>query len=404
MMLSSPEALRTIFDSVERFRVELLPAGSCCGMVLAEGVESDIDMPPFDRSAMDGYAILGPGPWFNLLPPILAGDGKARVIEEGQAAPIMTGAPVPGGADRVVIVETATVDGEQVQFSSDPGPGGNICRQGEDIRKGDMVLSEGTRLEPHHLGIAAMAGYDTLPVYGKPGVAVMTTGSEVIPPASNPRPGQVRNANLILMQSLVRGAGFRVPFSLHTSDEPELLADSMVQALEAADLLLVAGGVSMGTHDFVPGVMKDLEIDLKFRSVAQKPGKPLTFGISSGGKPVFGLPGNPVSVLICIEEYVIPCLRRIAGFRSYRKREYAGILLDPHRQKRGRTNFLRVLASVSGSGWTLKKPETSGSGDLMSTRDVNALAISDAGRTSVARGESLPFHLLSASGGELAFE
>jgi molybdopterin molybdotransferase len=404
MMLSSSDALGTILDSVERFPVELLSTESCCGMVLAEDVESDIDMPPFDRSAMDGYAILGAGPRFNILPPILAGDGKARVIEEGQAAPIMTGAPVPGGADRVVIVETASVDGEQVQFSSDPGPGGNICRQGEDIRKGDRVLYEGTRLEPHHLGIAAMAGFDTLPVYGKPGVAVMTTGSEIIPPASSPRPGQVRNANLILMYSLVRGAGFRVPLHVHTPDEPGLLADSMGQALEAADLLLVAGGVSMGTHDFVPGVMKDLGIDLKFRSVAQKPGKPLTFGVSSDGKPVFGLPGNPVSVLICIEEYVIPCLRRIAGFRSYRKREFNGKLLDLHLQKRGRTNFLRVNASVSGSGWKLRIPATSGSGDLMSTRDVNALAISDAGRTSVAAGESLPFHLLSAFGGELAFE
>ena len=188
-MLSNSEALRTIFGSVERSPVELLPAESCCGMVLSDGIESDIDMPPFDRSAMDGYAVLGSGPRFDLLPPILAGDGKNRVVEEGQAAPIMTGAPVPQGADRVVIVEAAAVDGEQVLFSSDPGPGGNICLQGEDIRKGDRILSEGTHLEPHHLGIAAMAGFDNLSVYGKPAVAIMTTGSEVIPPASIPRPG-----------------------------------------------------------------------------------------------------------------------------------------------------------------------------------------------------------------------
>ena len=403
-MLSTNEALRIVLSSVTAPVSRLAHSRECCGSVLAEDIASDIDMPPFDRSAMDGFALNGDGPRYELLPPIHAGDSPGFGIDPGQAAPIMTGAPVPPGAERVAMVESSSVDGNAVLISPVPQKGENICFRGEDIREGDRVLRRDTVLAPQHLGIAAMAGREALSVFSKPEISLMTTGSEVVRPSTVPVPGQVRNANMILMQALLERSGFSTCHSSHSSDDRRELLESMTTALQTADFLLVAGGVSLGKRDFVPGVMEELGVELLFGSVAQKPGKPLKFGLSSDGRLVFGLPGNPVSVLVCLEEYVIPALRQASGFPLHRKRDFTGRFMGRFMKKPGRTGFLRVRASLSTEGWDLTLPETSGSGDLMSTRDVNALAIAHSDCSGIDPGEPVLFHMLSATSGELAFE
>lgn len=399
--LSSSEALDTILDNVFENKHEIHYLSDCCGKVLAEDINSDIDMPPFNRSAMDGYAICGTGEIRSLLPEIKAGDRTIPVVSHGIAVSIMTGAPVPEGADRVVIVEQTRIIKGNLHIESFPEQNENICFRGEDIRKGQTVLKAGQLLAPQHAGIAAMAGRELLKTVKKPSIALLTTGTEIVPPGWSPAVGQVRNANMPLMTALIKTSGFDIITGLHCTDDPSLLKSTMDQLLRNADVLLVAGGISMGRYDFVPEVLKSLQTDILFRSVSQKPGKPFFFGLWHK-KPVFGLPGNPVSVLVCIEEYVIPALRKISGFRTVRKREFKGKTVFEYRKKTDRTHFLRTIVSPSSNKLTL--PETSGSGDLQSTSEINSFTIIPQETDRVETGDELVFHLLATSAGEFSFQ
>ncbi len=403
-MISVAEALKTVLESSGVQDSESVPEFSAAGMVLAEDIRSDIDMPPFDRSAMDGFAVAGDASEHVLMEEIAAGDTTGISIKPGIACPIMTGAPVPEGADRVVMVENTRVDGNKLHVMDMPPAGSNICMQAEDIRRGQIVLEKGVRLSGHHLGIAAMAGREILNVWRKPAIGLLTTGTEVVPATWVPSPGMVRNANLPVMRGILALSGFNKTVCLHSADDPESLRETCSQLLASSDVLITAGGVSMGSRDFVPGVLEALGVTLLFTEVAQKPGKPLVFGIDGKGRPVFGLPGNPVSVMVSMEEYVLPLLRRRSGMVNCRKKVFHGRLDQGYRKKPGRLNYLRVRASHNGAGWELELPETSGSGDLMSTSTVNALALVSAERTEVRPGEEIPFHFLSTFAGEAAFQ
>ena len=403
MMIPFEEALKLVLDNSGEPEMEEVSIDGAVGHVLASDIHSDIDMPPFNRSAMDGFAISGDDLRHQLLEEITAGDAREVRVKPGIAYPIMTGAIVPEGADRIVIVEESVVENSILHLEKVPSEGANICWRGEDIEEGQLVLEHGTRLSQQHMGIAAMAGRGVLPVYRKPRVAVVTTGTEIIPPTWIPSPGQVRNANLPLITSQLSMSGFPVTLSVHSADDPDSLRASFGQFLSCSDILIVAGGVSKGTRDFVPSVLESLGVKLHFRMVAQKPGKPLTFGTSATGKPVFGLPGNPVSVMVSIEEYVLPLLRKRSGFKGYHKRAYHGEITSDYRKKPGRLNFLRVIAYREGNYWKLHHPDSSGSGDLMSTVNVNALAIVSEDQLNIQAGEILPFHFFGSTAGELAF-
>lgn len=402
-MIPVEEALKLVLDNSGEPEVEEVSIDSAVGHVLAVDVHSDIDMPPFNRSAMDGFAISGDALRHELLEEIVAGDSGGGSIEPGIARPIMTGAPLPEGADRIVIVEESVVEDSVLYLEKVPPEGANICWKGEDIKEGQLVLEHGTRLAQQHTGIAAMAGKGVVPVFRKPRIAVVTTGTEIVQPTCIPSPGQVRNANLPLITSQLSMSGFPAAISVHSADDPGSLSAAFGQLLHASDVLLVAGGVSRGTRDFVPSVLESLGVQIHFRNVAQKPGKPLTFGSSAAGKPVFGLPGNPVSVMVSIEEYVLPLLRKRSGFKGYHRRMYQGEITSDYSKKPGRLHFLRVIAYREGSSWKLHRPDSSGSGDLMSTVNVNALAVVGSDQTSIQAGETIPFHFFSSTAGELGF-
>ncbi|MEN8208632.1 MAG: gephyrin-like molybdotransferase Glp [Candidatus Fermentibacteria bacterium] len=403
MMIPFREALRLVLDNSGEPEVEEVCIDRAVGHVLAWDIHSDIDMPPFNRSAMDGFAISGDELRHDLLEEITAGDAREIKVKPGTACPIMTGAVLPEGADRIVIVEESVVENSILHLEKVPPEGANICWRGEDIKRGQLVLEHGTRLSQQHMGIAAMAGRAVLPVYRKPRIAVVTTGTEIVSPTWIPLPGQVRNANMPLITSQLAMSGFPVSLSVHSADDPDSLRASFEQFLSCSDILIVAGGVSKGTKDFVPSVLESIGVKLHFRMVAQKPGKPLTFGSSPDGNPVFGLPGNPVSVMVSLDEYVLPLLRKRSGFKGCHKRAYNGEITFSYRKKPGRLNFLRVIAYREGNAWKLHLPDSSGSGDLMSTVNANALAIVDSEQLSVQAGELLPFHFFSSTAGELAF-
>ncbi len=403
-MISVREARKSIFENTPSPTVETLVLEKAAGRILAEDIVSDIAMPPFDRSAMDGFAIRGVCDEYELMDEIPAGTQPPPIPGDGVAAPIMTGAPVPEGADRVVMVEATSVTDGKLTIRKMPEEGANICWEAEDITRGQKVLAEGTSITPSEIGIAAMAGRETLSVYQIPAVSVLTTGSEVIPPVHIPRRGQVRNANGVLISSFLTHAGFSPVKVLHSADNPASLRNAAAQALSVSDILVTAGGVSMGTHDYVPSVLEDLGFKFHFRTVAQKPGKPLSFATDSSGKMMFGLPGNPVSVLVSLEMHLLSCLRLYSGNGRYRRKELTGKLACSLKKKAGRLNFFRTIAEYTGKGWILYSPATSGSGDLMSTRGTNSIAWLPPESTGAETGTCVPFTLMSWAGGESCWQ
>ncbi len=404
-MISVRDAFNITIDNMKKQGPENISVTRCTGRVLAEDVLCDIDMPPFDRSAMDGFALVGSGDSWKLLPEITAGTDPEPLEHRNTAAPIMTGAPVPAGADRVVMVEHTEVRDGVLTVSALPEKGANICFQAEDIEAGQVVLSSGLVLSPAETGIASMAGRSVLKVFSRPEVSVLTTGSEVIPPVQVPGPGQVRNANSSLMAAHLTCSGYTPSVVLHAADDPASLENAAAQALLTSDILLTAGGISMGTRDYIPEVMEKLGFRFLFRTVAQKPGKPFSLAVrESDHKIMFGLPGNPVSVLVGLESYVLPALRYVSGHTAYRKKTFTGICSKPLKKKAGRQYFYRGMAEFGRNGWTIDVPPSSGSGDLMSTRGTNSLAWLSAESTGIPENKPVPFALMSWAGGESCWE
>ena len=284
------------------------------GRILAEDVYSDLDMPPFDKSAMDGYACrrddLGRG--LEVVETIQAGTAPARSVGKGQCAKIMTGAPLPDGADCVIMVEytEAAADG-RVRFTG-AETRDNICRRGEDIQKGQRVLEKGTRLGPQHIAVLASVGRTDARVELKPKVGVIATGDELIEPGELLDPAKIRTSNSYQLFSHVLAAGC-APTYYGIARDTEAEIDAMLKrAIAENDVVLLSGGVSMGDFDLVPGVMENNGIRILFDSVAMKPGKPTTFGVSREVY-CFGLPGNPVSTFIQFELLIKPFLFRLMG-------------------------------------------------------------------------------------------
>ncbi len=375
------------------------PLHEAAGFILAEDVRCDIDMPPFDRSAMDGYALAGGFESYRLTAEIPAGAAHPDPLEPGWAAPIMTGAPLPPGADRVLMLEKAVLESGRIVTGAPAGEGDNICRQGQDIRRGSTVLTKGFLLDSKAAGLAAMAGRTALKIFRRPTLALMTTGSEVVPPSTVPGPGQVRNANLPMLMSLAFASGCGTSAYLHIPDDFEETVEGARRLLSGSDVLLAAGGISLGAHDHVAPAFEMAGTRFLFREVAMKPGKPFSFGLA-GGRPVFCLPGNPVSVFCTFQEFVMPALRMMSGFPDCRRARLPGICRFSHSQRRGRTNLLRVKAFLDGEEWLLDMPSSNGSGDLMSASDTNAIAVCGRDLDGVSPGNVLPFSLNSASVGE----
>ncbi len=390
------EALEIVLSNASTPSPSIRSLADCAGCRLEEEVVSDIDMPPFDRSAVDGYALAGEGESFTLTGSVSAGDARSA-LERGSACFINTGAPIPEGADRVLMVERSRVEGGRVVPESATAPGENICRRGEDVRSGEVVLQSGTILHPQHVGIAAMAGRGALRVSGRPRPAVLVTGNELVPWEEVPGPSGVRDANTPLLQSLLSGNGFSAAAFRHACDAESATSAAAGELLAAGDALIVAGGISMGDRDHVAPALEAAGVRLLLRDVAIKPGKPFSFGLF-GRKPVFALPGNPVSVLCTFHLFVLPALRTMSGLAPANRTRLPGVARFEERLKAGRMNFLRVTAMRGEGVWILGLPPSSGSGDLRSTRDANALAVVPPERSSVSRGDVLEFIPLEPEG------
>jgi molybdopterin molybdotransferase len=330
-MLTVAEAQRLVQDNVSACSPRRVSLAEALGLTLAESIASDVDSPPHDKSVVDGYAMrfedLSEGrAELRVIEEVTAGQVPTTAVGGGEATRIMTGAPIPDGADCVAMVENSTlVDADTVTIVSPKlTRGRNITRRGSSMRAGDVVLEAGRSLRPSLIGLAAEVGRSTLLVQAKPRVAILATGNELVDASETPRAGQIRNSNGPLLAAMVASAGGE-PITLGVArDERDALRRLISAGLEA-DMLILSGGVSAGVLDLVPSVLAELGVHEVFHKVSVKPGKPIWFGLKDDArdgtqaKPVFGLPGNPVSGLVCFELFVRPAilrqLRRVDGVR-----------------------------------------------------------------------------------------
>ncbi len=352
--LAVDEARAIIVEAVAPQPVERIAFHQALGRTLAEPVRSRDTIPPFDNSAMDGFAVrtadLAVLPArLSVIEEIPAGAAPARRVEAGTCARIMTGAPVPEGADAVVPVEwTEPGPDGTVVIRQAPAPGQHVRPAGEDVRVGDEMIAAGTVVTPPAIGMMATLGYAEVAVRVPPRVAVIATGDELVDVGAALGPGQIRDSNAPALAAQVRTAGGDPLPPLRARDDAHHIRSVIEQAL-AADVLLFSGGVSVGDYDLVKQVLDDLGMELLFWKVRQRPGKPLAFG-RLGGKPVFGLPGNPVSSAMCFEQYVRPALATMLGRTEILRPRYPAVLDAPLAKKAGLHHFIRGIAAFGEDG------------------------------------------------------
>lgn len=394
-MISVIEARERIAETLHpgpKVSLRLLEAR---GRILAEGVTAGLDLPSFDNSAMDGYAVhaadlqgaTAAAPVH--LPVALesaAGSGQLAPLRPGTCGRIMTGAPMPPGADAVVKIEdTELVDG-RVKFVRPADSGDHVRLRGEDLRAGDLLLEPGARLTPSRLALLAAIGRAEVTVYAAPRVAILTTGNELVAPGQPLQHGQIYDSNAIAMAAMVAETG-AIPVMLGVVRDDRESTRRLLEEATACDVIMTSGGVSMGAYDYVSEALRDLGT-VHFERVAQQPGKPLTYA-TLAGKPAFGLPGNPVSTRVCFEVYVRPALRRLMGHSQPQGRRVTVTMTERCSKRQGLTTFLRAVVTAGENGPEASLAGAQGSAMLGSMARANALLWVPAETSGLEAGEQV---------------
>ncbi|WP_165224990.1 molybdopterin molybdotransferase MoeA [Aquisphaera insulae] len=403
-MLTVDEAMALVLKRASPLPSTGLALMDAARLVLAEDVAADADQPPFDKSLMDGYAIRaadmpGSASRFRLAETIHAGESSARTLGPGEAAAIMTGAPMPAGADAVVIVEHAEESDGEVTLHPPAAVkvGQHILPQGRVYRRGDELLKAGNELTPARIGLLAAVGYATVRVIPRPELTIVPTGDELVEPGEIPAPGQIRNSNAAMLAALAIDRGLAPRIRPIAPDEPKALAAALATGLES-DVLLVTGGVSAGRRDLVPGVLESLGVRQVFHRVRMKPGKPLWFGVgpTRGSRPgtlVFGLPGNPLSGLLGFVLFVAPALERLAGRPHATRGMISGRLARDcnHRSDLETYRLATRSSSVVEGPFEVDILDSIGSADVLAAATADGFAVFSPGDRVFARGEIVRF-------------
>ncbi|HJS22389.1 MAG TPA: molybdopterin molybdotransferase MoeA [Steroidobacteraceae bacterium] len=371
-MLSPAEAEALIDQHLTCLPIESLPLAQSMGAILRENVYAERDQPPFDRVAMDGVAIASVA-WrggrraFRLQGTQAAGDPQIRLAVSEGCIEVMTGAVLPQGCDTVIPVEhLEVVNGEaRVKTGTEATAGQNVHRRASDSRQGELLLKVGTLLRAPEVAVAASAGMSRVRVSGQPAVIVISTGNELIEPGEPILSHQVRRSNSYGVAAALRQRGFARVADDHLADDHEVLRERLTLHLDTHDVLVLSGGVSMGRYDLVPKVLEELGVRLVFHRIAQRPGKPMWFGVAGGGQAVFALPGNPVSTLMCVARYVLPALDRAMARETPPTERIA--IAEQVEFKAPMAYFLPVAVKYDdwGRPWAHPRP-TRGSGDFVS--------------------------------------
>ncbi|WP_256842800.1 molybdotransferase-like divisome protein Glp [Ornithinimicrobium cryptoxanthini] len=358
-MTTVDEHLAAVLDQITPVREVTLPLAQAYGLVLTQDVTSPVDLPRFANSAMDGYAVraadvAGASPESPKLVPVAgdipAGDGEGHTLGEGMTWRIMTGAPMPEGADAIVKVEDTDGHSHEVLISASVEPGTHVRRAGEDVRAGERILSAGSRIGPAQVAVLASAGVAEVTVRDAVRVVVLSTGDELVPVGEPVGPGQIHDSNGPMLAALVRAAGHYTTHVGHLPDDEKSIKKELDHHLTSADLVITSGGVSKGAYDAVKAVLTGAG-SMEFTEVDMQPGKPQGFGLLGRRKvPVFTLPGNPVSVLVSFEVFVRPALSRLSEQR-YEQVTVPAVVLSGWTSPAGRQQYhrVRLLRDVSGA-------------------------------------------------------
>lgn len=375
---------------------------SCAGRVLAELVLADRDIPPFPRSTRDGYAVRSADltqlpATLDVIGEIKAGESPDKIpasISDRQTVSIMTGAPVPAGADAVVMVEFTSRHGNQVEIRKGVGSGDNVVPRGTEARQGARLLDRGLRLNDAAVALAASVGKADLKVYKRPRVSVLTTGDEIVDVTVTPGPTQIRNSNSYSLAVQIQQA-FAEPVLLRiTPDNPQALRSRIEEGLKA-DLLLMTGGVSMGRYDLVEQVLSEMHAEFFFTGAKIQPGRPIVFGKCTHSDSVhkmpatyfFGLPGNPISTMVTFELFARPILEALSGQLPRKLRFVHARLGKEIRTKTGLTRFLPAILSGEFADSSVELVPWQGSGDIAATARANCYIVIPPDREHIAAGE-----------------
>lgn len=399
-MIPVEEALEIVLGHTTALPFEEIDFREAPGRVLAEDVFSDLDLPPFPRSAVDGFALrtqdLKTLPFqLQVVGVVPAGVFPSFRIGPGEAAHVMTGAPVPEGADAVQMVEQTHLEGDRVEIREATSLGQNIAPRGEEVKAGQIVLRKGIRMDPTSVAVAATVGKTTIRVARRARVAIVATGDELVDPDGTPGPGKIRNSNGFSLTAQARGAGADVRYLGVAKDTEESLKTLIGEGL-ACDVLLLSGGVSMGRFDLVETVLEQFEVRLLIDAVALKPGKPLVVGVNPDGTLVFGLPGNPVSTMVTFELFVRPALAKMEGLEQKVRPLLTATLKEPLSSRGPRRAFLPGWIQPEGPSITARPIATHGSADIIAFSQANALLIVPEGADRIETGQAVQVYALDS--------
>lgn len=400
-MIAVEEARQIVLTSVEKVGWEYVELLEALDRILAEDITAPEPIPPWDNAAMDGYAIRaeetrGAGPEQPVLLKVVGTVGAGQIfdgtLEKEQAIRIMTGAPMPRGADAVIRQEDTQTSGQDVSVLRDVRPGQNVRYAGEDVKAGEQVLRTGTVCRPGVIGLLAAIGRGRVAAYHRPRVGILATGDELLRWDEAPSPGKIHNSNSYALAAQVQQAG-GVPVLLGpVADARELLVERLREGIRL-DLLLTTGGVSVGEYDLVVEALKELGADIRVRKVHMRPGKPFTFALLEH-KPICALPGNPISCMVTFELFVRPALRKMQGSRSLLPTEITAAAAQSIPNKDRRPAYLRVVLTRTDAGLTACLTGDQGSAMLHSMAHADGLAVIP-GETEIPVGSQVRVLLLA---------
>jgi molybdopterin molybdotransferase len=378
-LIDHPEAVSLVLENTPRLPAVYVPLVEARELALSEDIRARFDSPPFDNSAVDGYAVRSAdaeaGRIFKVVDEAPAGRPAQKEVGEGEAIKIFTGGVVPRGADAVVMVENTSGWGEEFELKKAAEADQNLRATGEDVREGDLILRAGTEVGAPEIALAATQGYGELSVYRKPKVVILSTGSELVEPGTRAlSPGEIFDSNSFALLAQALEAGADASRMVAASDDADALRAAMEEALTSADVVVTSGGVSVGQRDLVKSTLLELGVEQVFWGVKLKPGKPVFFG-TRGDARFFGLPGNPVSAMVCFELFVRPALMEMMG-REDKHRPRIGVYFDEDVENRfGRMHAMRVNLTGTEKGWRAESVGAQGSGLVSSLTKADALAL-----------------------------
>ncbi len=363
MLIPIPDAIEKIFGNLPKLSTEEIDIGYAIGRVAAEDVISPIDMPPFDKTAVDGYAVkIKDTPGRLPVTQVVGAGTLPKPLKDKEAALVMTGAPIPEGTEAVVMREHTKEEKGYVEVLSKPKEGANIAYKGEDIKKGDVIVKKGTIIKISTVALLATLGEKMVKVSELPRISIMVTGSELVEPGEKIKEGYIYNANGYSLQAACRELGIEPEYLGTVADDPDSILNTL-KGIEKSEIILISGGVSMGDYDYVRASVEKWGAEVVFHKVAIKPGKPFLFA-RKGRQLVFGMPGNPVSVMVGFWKFIKPAIYKMQGAKDIFPLRIPALFKGIYKKKSDRPHYISVRLTKEGGELFAEYIKSNGSADV----------------------------------------